>query len=101
MRPSGSPEELERRRQRAIMLLQRGMAPVDVAGHVGVDRRSVRRWRASHERAGPAGVAAKPAPGRPPKLDPRQWARLERLLRRGAEGAGFSTPLWTCPRVAA
>jgi transposase len=100
MRPSGSPEELERRRLRAIALLQQGMASVEVARHVGVDRRSVRRWRASHDRAGQAGVAAKPAPGRPPKLDARRRARLERVLLRGAEAAGFNTPLWTCPRVA-
>jgi transposase-like protein len=92
MRPSGSPEELERRRQRAIMLLQRGMAPVDVARHVGVDRRSVRRWRAGHDRAGPAGVAAKPAPGRPPKLDTRQRARLERLLRGGPRRRASAPP---------
>ncbi len=101
MRPSGSPEELERRRRRAITLLQQGMAPVDVARHVGADRRSVRRWRADHERAGPAGVDAKRVPGRPSKLDPKRRAQLERLLLRGAEAAGFSTPLWTCPRVAA
>ncbi len=100
MRPSGSPEELERRRRRAIALLQQGLAPVEVARHVGVDRRSVRRWRASHDRAGPIGVGAKPAPGRPPKLDARRRARLERVLLRGAEAAGFTTPLWTCPRVA-
>ena len=101
MRPSGSPEELERRRRRAIALLQQGMAPGEVARHVGVDRRSVRRWRASHDRAGPSGVSAKPAPGRPPKLDARRRARLERVLLRGAEAAGFTTPRWTGPRVAA
>ena len=66
----------------------RGMAPVDVARHVGVDRRSVRRWRANHERAGPAGVGAKPVPGRPPKLDARR-VPLEQVLLRGAEAAGF------------
>jgi transposase len=100
MRPSGSPAELERRRRRAIAFLQQGMAPVDVARHVGVDRRSVRRWRASHDRAGSAGVDAKPAPGRPPKLDARRRVRLERLLLRGAAAAAFATPPWTCPRVA-
>lgn len=100
MRPSGSPEELERRRLRAITLLQHGMAPVDVARHVGVNRRSVRRWRGSHDRAGRAGVSEKPAPGCPAKLNARRRARLERVLLRGAEAAGFSTPLWTCPRVA-
>src|ERR1700694_3549942 len=100
MRPSGSPEELERRRRRAIALLQQGLAPVDVAATVGGEPPSVRRWRASHDRAGPTGVGAKPAPGRPPKLDARRRARLERVLLRGAEAAGFNTPLWTCPLVA-
>ena len=100
MRPSGSPEELERRRRHAMGLLQQGRAPVEIARLLGVDRRSVRRWRASHDRDGLAGVGAKRAPGRPPKLDARRRARLERVLLRGAEAAGFSTPLWTCPRVA-
>ncbi|MDE2312986.1 MAG: helix-turn-helix domain-containing protein, partial [Elusimicrobia bacterium] len=48
MRPAGSPEHLEQRRLRAITLLKRGMAPVDVARKLGVDRRSVRRWKASY-----------------------------------------------------
>ncbi|MFQ5931826.1 MAG: helix-turn-helix domain-containing protein, partial [Nitrospiraceae bacterium] len=47
MRPSGSPEMLERRRHRAMALLQRGHQPVEVARLLGVDRRSVRRWNAA------------------------------------------------------
>ena len=41
MRPQGSPAELERRRLRAIELLQRDVAVHVVADRVGVDRRSV------------------------------------------------------------
>lgn len=100
MRPPGSPQELERRRHRALALLARGDAPVDVAARVGVDRRSVRRWKAAHRAQGVRGVQAKPAPGRPPKLTARQRGQLERLLLKGALAAGFATPLWTCPRVA-
>ena len=100
MRPPGSPQELERRRRRAIALLAAGEAPVDVARRIGVDRRSVRRWNAAHRTRGMAGVRAKPAPGRPPKLTVRQRTQLERLLLQGAEAAGFATPLWTCPRIA-
>ena len=100
MRPPGSPQELERRRRRAIALLVAGEAPVDVARRIGVDRRSVRRWNAAHRTRGMAGVRAKPAPGRPPKLTGRQRAQLERLLLHGAEAARFATPLWTCPRIA-
>jgi len=100
MRPTGSPEKLERRRLRALALLKEGLQPVEVARRVGVDRRSVRRWKAAARDQGEAGVRAKPATGRPPKLKARQRARLERLLVKGAQAAGYHTDLWTCPRVA-
>lgn len=99
MRPPGSPEELEHRRIRAIALLKEGLPPVEVARRMGVDRRSVRRWRASHDRGGAVGLAAKPAPGRPPKLDARSKTKLERYLVWGARACGYPTDLWTCPRV--
>src|SRR5262245_7263688 len=100
MRPTGSPEELERRRLRALALLDEGLQPVEVARRVGVDRRSVRRWKAAARAQGEAGVLAKPVPGRPSKLKAKQRTRLERLLLKGAQAAGFHTDLWTCPRVA-
>jgi transposase len=100
MRPTGSPEELERRRLRALALLKEGLLPVEVARRVGVDRRSVRRWKRAARRRGEAGVRARPAPGRPSKLDPEHRRRLEALLLEGAQAAGFHTELWTCPRVA-
>jgi len=99
MRPAGNPETLERRRHKAINLLSEGWSPVEVARHVGVDRRSVRRWRAAHDRDGPDGVALRPAPGRPSKLDAKARRRLEKLLLKGARASGFPTDLWTCPRV--
>jgi transposase len=100
MRPTGSPEELERRRLRALALLNEGLLPSEVARRVGVDRRSVRRWKAAARRRGEAGVRARPAPGRPPKLAPKHKRKLEALLLKGAQAAGFHTDLWTCPRVA-
>ena len=100
MRPPGSPQELERRRVRALALLKEGLLPVEVARRVGVDRRSVRRWKRAAYRRGAAGVRAKPAPGRPPKLGAEHKHRLEALLLEGAQAAGFHTDLWTCPRVA-
>ena len=100
MRPTGSSEELERRRRKAIVLLKDGFMPVEVARRLGVDRRSVRRWRASYERDGRQGLAAKPALGRRSRLDAAAKARLEALLLGGARACGFATDLWTCPRVA-
>jgi transposase len=99
MRPFGSPKTLERRRRRAIELLEQGFQPVEVASQLGVDRRSVRRWKAAYMKEGEAAIQAQPAPGRPSALDDKAKARLERVLLKGAKAAGFPTDLWTCPRV--
>src|SRR3989442_37037 len=56
MRPPGTSAQLESRRLRAWRLLPEGVAPVDVARRVWVDRRSVRA-RADPARAS-GGVAA-------------------------------------------
>ena len=100
MRPRGSPEELERRRTRGVALLEEGYLPVEVARMLGVDRRSVRRWRAAFREGGKDGLAKRPIPGRPAKLDAKARGRLVRVLLKGARKAGFATDLWTCPRVA-
>ncbi len=100
MRPVGTPEELERRRLRAVGLLAQGHPPVEVARMVGANRRSVRRWKAAYRKRGRAALAARPACGRPRKLPVLLTGRLEHELLRGARAAGFATDLWTCPRVA-
>src|SRR6267378_1652219 len=88
MRPQGSPAELERRRLRAIDLLQHDVPVHVVADRLGVDRRSVRRWKRAH-----------PASGRPPKLTAAQRKQLARLVVAGPEAAGYATSLWTCRRI--
>lgn len=100
MRPHGTPKELERRRVRALELLDQGVEPHIIAERLGVDRRSVRRWRRAYRRRGRAGVAAQPASGRPPKLTARQRGALARWILKGAEAFGFPTSLWTCRRIA-
>lgn len=100
MRPSGSPQELEQRRLRALRLLGDGFTAVEVARQIGVDRRSVRRWKSAALKGGSAAVSAKPASGRPRRLAVRDLRRLRRLLIKGAAAAGLPTDLWTCPRVA-
>ena len=96
MRPQGSPAELERRRLRAIDLLQRDVPVHVVADRLGVDRRSVRRWKRARGRAG---LRARPASGRPPKLTAAQRKQLARLVVAGPEAAGYATSLWTCRRI--
>ena len=99
MRPIGSGEELERRRVRALDLLKSGLWPVEVARRVGVDRRSVRRWKAAARAGGEQAVRARPTPGRPTRLPVKDRRRLVAVLVKGAQAAGFPTDLWTCPRV--
>ena len=83
MRPQGSPAELERRRLRAIDLLQRDLPVHVVAERLGVDRRSVRRWKRAYRGDGRAGLRARPASGRPPKLTAAQRRQLVRAVVAG------------------
>src|SRR2546428_3111349 len=85
MRPQGSPAELERRRLRAIDLLQRDVPVHVVADRLGVDRRSVRRWKRARGRAG---LRARPASGPPPKLTAAQRKQLARLVVAGSRASG-------------
>jgi transposase len=99
MRPSGTPQQLEKRRRLAIDMLQAGKQAATVARAVSASRSSVQRWRESYERHGAAGLRSKPIPGRPAKLTDKQTVRLERLLLKGAVSAGYSTDLWTLDRI--
>ena len=100
MRPQGSPEVLERRRRRGIELLQEGASVTEVARRLGCSHSSVILWREAVRRRGPTALAAKPAPGRPPKLTAGQRRKIARLLLRGAAAWGFETDLWTTRRIA-
>src|SRR2546425_1526245 len=99
MRPQGSPAELERRRVRAIDLLERDLPVHVVAERLGVDGRAVRRWRRAHGGQGRAGFRAGRAWGRPRKLTAAQRRQWARLVVAGPEAAGYATSLWTCRRI--
>src|SRR5712691_3386620 len=101
MRPKGTAAELEWRRRRAMRLLEGGHSLATAARMVGAAFSAVWRWRETVRRHGPAGLAPKPVPGRPPKLTARQRQRLPRLLAHGARAHGYPTDLWTTKRVAA
>src|SRR3954462_13531477 len=94
-------EQMEERRLAGATLLRQGLlSQADIARHVGVSRASVCRWAATLAQEGPRGVAARPIPGRSPRLDEKSWTRLGRLLDRGAVAAGFATVRWTLGRSA-
>jgi transposase len=98
MRPKGTASELERRRTRAVTLLEQGETPAVVARIFGVRRTSLHRWRKMARQAD--GLSAKPASGAKRRLSDAQLAELEQLLLKGAPAHGFPNELWTAARVA-
>jgi transposase len=98
MRPQGTPAELERRRRRAVELVEQGESPTTVARILGVHITSVHRWRRMARK--PHGLDAQPVPGRPPRLTNYHLRKLERLLLQGAKKHGWPNQLWTADRVA-
>jgi transposase len=98
MRPKGTAAELERRRRRAVQLLEQGEAPAVVARILGVTRPSLHRWRRIARQDN--GLAAKPVPGAKRRLTDLQLRELEGLLDKGATAHGFPNELWTSARVA-
>src|SRR5215813_10130894 len=81
MRPFGSPKTLERRRRRAVALLQQGLSLHEVARRVQASVSSVSQWRAAWQQGGDAALAPKPV--------------------QGATAHGFANNLWTLKRIAA
>jgi len=100
MRTQGSPAELEHRRCLAVQRVLDGYATAEVADFLGVDPSSVRRWLTAFRRQGAAGLAARPVPGRPPKLTATQEKIVRRWLTDNPTEYGFATELWTAPRLA-
>lgn len=98
-RPVGTSEELQRRRLRAVELVHQGESPEDVARFLGCGRSSVYTWvKLAREDVGK--LAAKPHPGRTPRLGETDRERLEALLLQGAKAHGWRTDLWTAARAA-
>jgi len=84
---------------KAIVLKRKGLGPGEIAKRLSVDRRSIHRWLAAFDSEGAEGLAASPAPGRPPKLSEPDRNKLSQWLLTGASNHGFPTDLWTGPRV--
>jgi transposase len=91
---------LEVRRRLAVRMLSQGKSASEVSELVGASLSSVKRWKAAWQKGGVEAVAAKPHPGRKPRLTPAQKRLLVRMLLRGPRAAGLGGDLWTCGRVA-
>jgi transposase len=99
MRPIGTADELERRRRRAVELMQRGESPTVIARILGVCRTSLYRWLGLAEQS-PESLSAMPHPGPKPRLSDEQLGELEALLLQGAKAHGWHNDVWSADRVA-
>lgn len=100
MGSKGTARELEARRRLAVQRVLDGWSQKDVAAFLGVHPVTVGKWVARHRDQGEAGLAAKPAPGRPPFLAPEQSETVLGWLADLPTRHGFPTDLWTARRVA-
>jgi transposase len=100
-RPRRDFKGLEARRKRAAGLFASGKdTQAQIARKLGVSRTSVHRWHLAWQKNGFAGLRRAGRAGRKPRLDREDLRELDRALREGAVAHGFSTELWTLPRVA-
>ena len=94
-----SSNSAEQRRLQAMTLLDQGRSQSEVARHFGVTPAAVCQWVKAFQRDGPDALKAKSHPGAPSRLTDRQLKQLEQLLLRGPTQQGYSTQLWTLPRI--
>jgi len=91
---------LEARRLQAARLFSQGETQGAVARALGVTTAAVNHWHQRWRAKGRWGLKGAGRAGRKPKLDAQQLAKVERALRAGPGAHGFTTALWTLPRVA-
>ena len=91
---------MEARRFHAARLFAQGESQGAVARALGVTRVTAHHWYHAWQEDGRRALKAAGRAGRKPKLGAPQLAKIEQALRAGPRDAGFSTDLWTLPRVA-
>lgn len=100
MSRKGTAEQLQLRRLRAIALLEEGLSQAAVARQLGVVSSAVCQWKKAHAEGGDDALKAHLHPGPLPKLSPQECERLLKYLKQGPRKHGWSTELWTLPRIA-
>jgi len=99
-RPRRDFDGLEARRKRAGRLFAAGrLSQAEIARRLTVSPVSVLRWYRSWRRGGSSALVKAGRAGRKPRLDQADLQVVDRVLREGAAAHGFSTELWTLPRV--
>lgn len=98
MRTKGTNEQLAEVRKQGLSLLEAGRKPKEVAEILNVTPRCVYRWRQEEKK--PRRKKAIRSPGRPRKLNEKQFKQLEKVLDQGAYKHGYASDYWTLDRIA-
>jgi transposase len=99
MRSKGSASALEALRRQAVARVLKGQTQAAVAEGLGIHPVTIAKWMARHRSAGQAGLAAKPAPGRPRYLTSHQEGQVKTWLSQKPTDHGFRTDLWSARRI--
>lgn len=94
-----SHETLEEMRFTAIRLIRQGMRVEVIAQAMRLNRSTIFGWIRKFRTRGLTSLKSTKTSGAPPKLKQRQMLTLFDMLRRPAVVYGFSSDLWTGPRV--
>jgi transposase len=81
-------------RLHGILLVAQGMTCPEVGRLLGDAPRSIQYWVQRFENHGLAGLQEGERSGRPRRLDDRQLARVDRVLRQSPQDVGMTTNLW-------
>lgn len=92
-------ETLQEMRFVAVRMIRRGIRAEDIAESMRLNRSTVFGWIRRYRLQGWGALKSTKAPGAQPKLKPKQFIGLIRLLRDPATQHGFGSDLWTGPRV--
>jgi transposase len=82
------------RRLLALAAIYEGKSREAAADAGGMDRQSLRDWVHAFNAHGPDGLINRVPPGRPPKLDPGQWAALSAIVAQGPDVAKDGIVRW-------
>ena len=85
--------DLQHRRIQGGRLIEQGYGNREIVKILKCGMSTVQLWRKIFNQQGIEALAPKPRPGRTPKLDDEQLAKLKRLLKRGATRFGYANAI--------
>lgn len=93
-------QQLRKRRLQGAQLFKRGKSQSEVAVALSVSRQTASRWYHAWAKGGKKALQGAGRSGRKPKCNAQILQKIDKTLRDGPEQHGFSTNLWTLPRIA-